>query len=183
MRPLKGKVISGSYDSLEQLRVDDLYCYFKANDLINETKVMIKVPKDEKGFRDLVYEWDYCKQLLKALKGQDDIILKPTCLFHDFNNHSVGYLATSYDGSFKSVYELKKKGVFRRTDEEARKEGSNRCITFEGKLTLMVKIAEAVERLHAAKYSHNNLDCWTILVNIDTFQVMLTGLSCITPFG
>ena len=108
MRALKGKVISGSYDCLEQLRVDDLYCYFKANDLINETKVMIKVPKDEKGFRDLVYEWDYCKQLLKALKGQDDIILKPTCLFHDFNNHSVGYLATSYDESLKSVYELKK---------------------------------------------------------------------------
>ena len=87
---------------------------------------------------------------------------------------------TSYEENFISFFQLKKN--FNKK-AKAKKPEDNIIYTLKGKLNLMFNIAATVSQLHSKKYSHNNLSCWTILVNLDDGDVRVTGLSCLTPFG
>ena len=83
---VSGKYLSACYNMLELILVDCMYHYFNAYDMINDTRVMLKIPKDEKGFRDLVYEWDYTQTMLKSEPIEDEIALIPQCIIHDIEN-------------------------------------------------------------------------------------------------
>ena len=172
----KDKCLSSCYSEFSLLRIVDSDTFIKAFDMKNEQEVMIRVPQDSKGLRDIVTEWDSLHHLYHDCLLDASFFLEPLCLLHDVNNCQKGLLVSAYDSEFITLYDFK---------ADISRSGKKREQRFgeEQQLQVLQNLAVPIKAIHNEKYAHNNLTCWNVLVDPKSLEVKITDFSCSAPMG